>query len=214
MLGRNPAKELLEKLEISKDDYYRAFSTTKDEDLELHLKREANSCFVINYFDVGLKTWQETYNLLLMSRAVAYMCQYFSKTECRCTQAMKQTAKEVFENKMDHHDTMKTVAKAYLSNRGCFLQEAVYPVLAELKVSRIFHAVYFVNTNPPDERVQVLLSEKQLSKPSGNSPNIFKESNIDCYMKRPSAKFCDGIYSILDDFCYAVFLACYTLEIK
>ena len=57
MLGRNPAKELLEKLEISKDDYYRAFSTTKDEDLELHLKREANSCFVINYFDVGLKTW-------------------------------------------------------------------------------------------------------------------------------------------------------------
>ena len=60
MLGRNPAKELLEKLEISKDDYYRAFSTTKDEDLELHLKREANSCFVINYFDVGLKTWRET----------------------------------------------------------------------------------------------------------------------------------------------------------
>ena len=33
-------------------------------------------------------------------------------------------------------------------------------------------------------------------------------------MKRPSAKCCDGIYSILDNFCYAVFLACYTFEIK
>ena len=81
------------------------------------------------------------------------MCQYFSKTEDGCTQAMKKTTKEVFKNKMDHHDTMKTVAKAYLSDRECFLQEAVYPILPELKVSRIFHAVYFVNTNPPDERV-------------------------------------------------------------
>ena len=51
-------KEILDELEISKDDYHRAFSILKDDDLELHLKREPNSCFVNNYFDVGLKTWQ------------------------------------------------------------------------------------------------------------------------------------------------------------
>ena len=51
-------KEILDELEISSDDCYRALSISKDEDLELHLKRQPNSCFVNNYFDVGLKAWQ------------------------------------------------------------------------------------------------------------------------------------------------------------
>ena len=62
---------------------------------------------------------------------------------------------------MHCHDTMKTIAKAYLSNRRCSVQEAVYHILAELKLRRIFSAVYFVNTNLPEERVQVLLPEKK-----------------------------------------------------
>ena len=116
-------------------------------------------------------------------KAVAYMCQYFSKTEDQCSQTMKQTAKEAFENNMHHHDTMKTIAKAYLSNRECSVQEAVYHILPELKLRRIFPAVYFVNTNPPEERVQALLSEKELSELPDNSPNLFKKSNINCYME-------------------------------
>ena len=115
---------------------------------------------------------------------------------------------------MHHHDTMKAIAKAYLSNRECTVQEAVYHILLELKLSRIFPAVYFVNTNPPEERVQVLLSEKELSELPDDSPNIFKKSNIDRYMERLSATFCNGKYSILDNFCYAEFLAYYTLESK
>ena len=49
-------KEIIDELEISKDDYYRALSISKDEDLELHLKK--NVILVINYFDVGLKARQ------------------------------------------------------------------------------------------------------------------------------------------------------------
>ena len=51
---------------------------------------------------------------------------------------------------MHHHDTMETIAKAYLSNQECSVQEAVF------KLRRIVPAVYFVNTNPQDEIVQVL----------------------------------------------------------
>ena len=32
-------REILDELQISMDDYYRALSISKDEDLELHLKR-------------------------------------------------------------------------------------------------------------------------------------------------------------------------------
>ena len=73
---------------------------------------------------------------------------------------MKQAHKEAFENNMYHHGTMKTIAKSFLSNRQCSVQEAVYHILPVLKLRRIFPAVYFVNTNPLEERVQVLLSEK------------------------------------------------------
>ena len=51
-------KEVLDKLESSKDDYYRAISISKDEQLELYLKKETNSCFINNYFNVGFKAWR------------------------------------------------------------------------------------------------------------------------------------------------------------
>ena len=36
--------EILDELEIAKDDYYRALSISKDKDLELYKKRQANFC--------------------------------------------------------------------------------------------------------------------------------------------------------------------------
>ena len=46
-------KKILDQLEISKDHYYRVLPISKDEDLQLHVKREPNSSFFNNYFDVG-----------------------------------------------------------------------------------------------------------------------------------------------------------------
>ena len=88
------------------------------------------------------------------------MCQYFSKTEVQYKKAMKQAAKEAFENSMHHQDTMKTIDKAYLSNWECSIQEIVCHILPELKLSRIFPAVYFIIKNLLEEKVQVLFFEK------------------------------------------------------
>ena len=71
---------------------------------------------------------------------------------------MKQVAKEAFENNMHHPDTMKTTAKTCLSNREYSLKETVHHILPEWKLRSIFSAVYFVNTKPREEGVQVLLS--------------------------------------------------------
>ena len=48
-------KEIRDELEISR--YYRALTISKNEDLELHLKKKPNSCFFNNHFDVGFKSW-------------------------------------------------------------------------------------------------------------------------------------------------------------
>ena len=46
-------------------------------------------------------------------KVVTYMCQYFSKTKDQYSKAMKEAAKEAFENNMHYHETIKTIAKAY-----------------------------------------------------------------------------------------------------
>ena len=74
--------------------------------------------------------------------------------------------------------------------------------------------MYSVNTNLPEERVQLLLSKKCLSELPDDSPNIFKKSNADRYMKRPNSNFCNGKYDVLNDFCYAEFSAYYAPENK
>ena len=75
---------------------------------------------------------------------------------------MKQAAKEAFENNMHHHDAMKTIVKAYLISRECSAQEAVYHILPELKLRRIFPAVYFY-TNIPEEELKNYFLKKNLA---------------------------------------------------
>ena len=87
----------------------------------------------------------------------------FQKLKVNVQKSWKKATKEDFGNNMHHGDTMKTITKAYLSNLECSVQEAVYHILPELKLRRIFPAVYFVNTNLPEERFQVLIPEKNLA---------------------------------------------------
>ena len=56
-------KEILDGLKNSKDNYYRAWSISEDEDLEMDLNREPNSYFADNYFDAALKTWQTSMDI-------------------------------------------------------------------------------------------------------------------------------------------------------
>ena len=65
---------------------------------------------------------------------------------------------------MHYHDTIKIIAKAYLSNPECFVQEAVYHIFPKLKLRRMFPGMYYVNTNLLEQTVQMLLSEKELSR--------------------------------------------------
>ena len=162
-------------------DFSRALSISKDENLELHLERQPNSCFVNNYFHIGLKAWQanmEVQPVFNEYKGVTYMCQYFSKTEGQCSQAMKQAAKEGFEKDMCHYDIMKTIARTYLSSRECSVQEAIYYILPDLNLRQIFPAVYFLNTNLPEQRVQLLLPEKKLSELADISPNILRDQTL------------------------------------
>ena len=91
---------------------------------------------------------------------------------------MKQAAREAFDTKLDQFNTMKNILKAYTSNRECSVQEAVYNILPELHLRRVFPGVQFVNTNLPEESSKILQTEEQLSSLPEDSTDIFKRNNI------------------------------------
>ena len=84
------------------------------------------------------------------------------------------TAKEAFKNKYYHHNTMKTIAKTYWINWE-FCTRGSLSFLPELKLRKIFPAVYFVNTNLPEGRAQVLISGNKLSPLPDNSIFFFNK---------------------------------------
>ena len=112
-------------------------------------------------------------------KAVTYMCSYFSKSEDQCSAAMKQAAKEALDNELDHFGTMKNILQTYTSKRECSVQEAVYQVLPELHLRRVFPSVYFVNKHLPEERSKILRTEEELKNLPDNSTNIFKRNTLD-----------------------------------
>ena len=111
-------------------------------------------------------------------KAVAYMCSYFSKSEDKCSFALKQAAHKAFDTKLDQFNTMKNILKAYISNRKGSAQEPVYHILPELRLRRVFPGVQFVKTNLPEERSKILQTEEKLSSLPEDSTDIFKRKTL------------------------------------
>ena len=123
---------------------------------------------------------------------------------------MRQAAKEAFESKLSNYKTMQGIVRAYVNKRECSVQEAVYHVLLELHLRKIFQGVCFANSNIPEECIKILKSETEFNMLPRHSTDVFKRNNVDRYISRPNKFFCHGRYQVLDSFCFAEFLAYYT----
>ena len=111
--------EVLEKINITEEEYKSALQILDDQDFQLHLKCRTDSCFVNNYFDIGLLAWEANINIqpVFNYYKATYMCSYLSKEEDECSQAMKQAFKETLEKGASYYEQMKIIAHAYSSKR-------------------------------------------------------------------------------------------------
>ena len=189
------------------EDYYHALSVSVDDGYELHLIWPPNSCF-LNNLDAGLRACQANMAIEPVFneyKAVPYMCSYFSKSEGKCWFAMNQGAGEFFDTKVDQFNSMKNILKVYTSYRKCSVQEAVYHILPELHLRRVFPGVQFVNTNLPEERSKILQTEEKLSSLPDDSTDIFKRNNIDCYLEDDQSGF------VMENVAYLILFALHNL---
>ena len=208
---------VLEKLEITSQEYYLALSISDDYDFQLHLRRPTNSCFVNNYFAEGLLAWEANMDIQPVFnefKAITYMCKYLSKSEDECSKAMKQALVDARDTNLGKFEEMISIAKAYASNRECSVQEAVYHVMPELWLRKCFPRVHFLNSNLPSERYRMCKSQEELAELPEDSIDVFKENMLDRYLDRPNSTFMNGKYKSVDKMCYAFFLANYYVDAK
>ena len=83
------------------------------------------------------------------------MCSNFSKSENKCSLAVRLTAKEAFENNLSNYKAMQEIVRAYVNKPEYSVQEAVYHALTELHLRKIFQGLCFTNSNIPGERIKV-----------------------------------------------------------
>ena len=139
------------------------------------------------------------------------MCAYLSKSEDECSLAMTQAVRDAFEKELDNHEQMKSVANVYLNKRECSVQECVYHILPGQWLRKTFPGVIFANSNIPEKRFRIFLSENEISDLPEDSKNLFKRNMVDRYIDRPDMTSFGGKYSLLNSFCYAEFLRFYYL---
>ena len=203
---------ILNQLGISEEDYYNTLSIS--DDFQVHLKWLPNSCFVNSFFRTVLLAWEANFYIQPVFnhyKAVTYMSIYLSITEDECSHAMNQVFNEAMASKLTNYDQMKSIARAYSMKRECSVQEAVYHIMPELWLWKIFSAVVFTNTNIPENHFRVCLDEREIKDFPENSTDIFIKNMVDRYVDWPDLMFAAGKYAMADQMCYAEFLRYYYL---
>ena len=188
--------EVLKELDITVEEHENALKISDDNSFQLHLRRSTDSYFVNNCFDIGFLACEANKDIqpvLDYYKAVTYMCNYLLKQEDECSEVMKQAFKELLEKGAGSYEQMKSVAHVYASKSECSLQEAVFQIMPELCLKKVFPGVLYVNSNIPEKRVRMMLSKKE------DSTDIHKRNMINRYMIRPH----DALFELL---CYALFI--------
>ena len=200
----------MEELGITEQEYGNALKISDDNSYQLHLRRSTDSCFVNNYFDIGLLAWEANIDIQPVFdyyKAVTYMSSYLSKQEDECSQAMKQAFEESLEIDAGSYEQMKSVTHAYVSKRECSLQEAVYQVMPELWLRKVFPGVLYANSNIPEKRVRMMLSKKEISELPEDRTDIYKRNVVSRYLIRSHDE-------MFEHLCYAMFIKRYQLKTK
>ena len=95
---------------------------------------------------------------------------------------MKRAFKESLEKGAGFSEQMKSVAHAHLPKRECSLEEAVYEVMLDLWLGKVFPGVLYANINIPEKHVRMMLSKKELFELPKYSTDIDKRNMVNRYM--------------------------------
>ena len=148
--------QLMENLGVSEERYILAIRSSINSPT-VFLKRMPNELRVNNYNPACLKAWRANMDIQFVLDVYAsamYIVSYISKAQKGMSELLRKACAEAKEGNSTIKQQVRDIGNKFLNSVKISAQEGVYIIL-QLPMRKSFREVIFVNTSPPDERVEL-----------------------------------------------------------
>ena len=179
-------RTMLKTMKLTESEYTTAVQTSI-RSKKIFLKRSLREIHINNYNKHTLKAWQANMDIqfILDTYACAtYVVQYITKGTRGLSKLLKDAAKEAKTNGSNIKEQMKLISNRFLNSVEISAQEAAYLAL-QMPLKRASRACVFVNTSPPEDRVQLLKPLYKIKQMEDNETDLTTSNMIKRYSDRP-----------------------------
>ena len=113
-----------------------------------------------------------------------YIANYISKSQKGMSELLRQACTEVREGNCNIKQQVRDIGSKFLNNVEISAQEAVYITL-QLPMRKVSRQIIFINTSPPDERVEFLKPIEDIKEMDDDSEEICTTGLLKRYCKHP-----------------------------
>ena len=180
--------QLLIDLNITEKNYLLAVSSCLNAPT-IFLKRGPSELRVNNYNPPCLSAWRANMDIQFVLDVYAcamYIVSYISKAQKGMSELLRKTCDEAREKNSTIKQQVRDIGNKFLNSVEISAQEAVYIVL-QLPMRKSSRQVTFINTSPPEERVQLLKPMNEIEQLEDDSDDVHSGSLLKRYIKRPSS---------------------------
>ena len=178
--------ELLSKLNITEENYLLAIRSSLNTPT-IFLKQNYNEVHINNYNPSCLSAWRANMDIqyvLDVYACAVYIANYISKGRKGMSELWREACHEARQGNNTIKQQVRDIGSKFLNNVEISAQEAVYIVL-QLPMRKSSRQIIFINTSPPNERVELLKPMDHVINMEDDSEEIYTSGLLNRYRKRP-----------------------------
>jgi len=178
--------EFLDALKIDEPTYMAAVRSGISRPT-VFLQRKLKDAYINAFNPVIAELWRANMDIQFILDAYAcskYCAAYVSKSCRGMSELLKEVVEEVKSNNFSALEKLRKLGNVFLNGIEVCSQEASYSVLG-IPLSNFSRDSVFINTGPPNERVVITKSKKELEKLPPDSTDILVTSLLEHYVQRP-----------------------------
>ena len=178
--------ELLLKLKVPEENYLLAIRSSINTPT-VFLKRNPNELRINNYNPACLSAWRANMDIqyvLDVYACAVYIVNYISKAQKGTSKLLRQACTEAREGNSNIKRQVRDIGSKFVNNVEISAQEAVYIVL-QLPMRKASREVMFINTSPPEDRVELLKLLNDIKDMEDDCEEIYTGGLLKRYSKRP-----------------------------
>ena len=179
-------EQLLVKLKVTENEYRLAVRSSLNAPT-VFLKRKPNELRINNYNPACLEAWRANMDIQFVLDVYAcamYIVSYISKAQKGMSQLLRQACDEARKGNSNIKQQVRDIGNKFLNSVEISAQEAVYIVL-QLPMKKCSRQVIFINTSPPNERVQLLKPIHDIQEMEDDCEDVYTNGLLQRYGKRP-----------------------------